>query len=180
MSSTFGVSSDEIKKYPWQDVIKTSATKEMFSYHSLLNGALQNCQIGGDLLGVKVYRFFGGLTSWRPSYDDPNDKYLPLFDGAISPTDYQDEDLDVLEQILPEIMDAEFKSRVADLLWLCRKKKNPDHARIAVESFLIAARALEDARPVCIFTDRIKRAVQLSASLSREKDLFKNTVSQPS
>jgi hypothetical protein len=177
MSSTFGVSSDEVKKYPWQDVIKTSATKEMFSYHSLFNEALKNCQNAGDLLGVKVYRFIGGLTSWRLNYDDSNDKYLPLFDGAISPTDYQDEDLDVLEQILPEIVDAEFKSRVADLLWLCRKKKTPDHARIAVESFLTAASTLEDDRLDCIFTDRIKRAVQLSASLGKEKDLFKNTVS---
>jgi hypothetical protein len=177
MSSTFGVSSDEIKKYPWQDVIKASATKEMFSYHSLFNEAVKNCQNVGDLLGVKVYRFLGGLTSWRLNYDDPSDKYLPLFDGAISPADYQDEDLDVLEEILPEILDAEFKSRAADLLWLYRKKKKPDHARIATESFLIAASALEDGRLDCIFTDRIKRAVQLSAILGKEKDLFKSAVS---
>src|ERR1700722_3213842 len=146
MSSIFGVSADEIKKYPWQDVIKTSVAKDMFSYHTALNMALKNCQDGSDFLGVKVYRFIGGLTSWRTSYDDPNDKYLPLFEGAISPADYQDDDLLVWEEILPQISDAEFKSRVADLLWLYRKKKNPEHALIAVESFLMSASALEDNR----------------------------------
>jgi len=54
----FGVSSDEVKKYPWQDVIKTSATKEMFSYHSLFDEALKNCQNAGDFpFAFCVFRF---------------------------------------------------------------------------------------------------------------------------
>lgn len=176
MSSTFGVTIEDLRAYPWQDLIKNSPKKEMMSYHGLLSQALADCQTAADSRGVNVYRFLGGMTSWMPSYDDSNSKYQPMFTGAIAPANYEEGDLDVLEMLLPEIADSEFKSRVADLLWIRRKKKNPDHARIAVQAFLEAAAALESDKFDRIFTGRIKRGVQLSAVLGREKDLFKATL----
>src|SRR5438034_68927 len=136
MSSTFGVTIDDVRAYPWQDAIKASPKKEMMSYHSLMSQALADRQNAGDSRGVNVYRLLGGLTAWMPSYDDSDSKYQPMFSGAIAGHDYQEGDLDVLEQLLPEIADPEFKSRVADLLWIRRKRKNPEHARVAVQAFL--------------------------------------------
>ncbi|MDB6017483.1 MAG: hypothetical protein JWR19_1972 [Pedosphaera sp.] len=142
------------------------------SYHGLLSQALVDCQNKGDSKGVSVYRLLGGMTSWNPSYDDSNDKYKPMFAGAIVPENYGEGDLDTLEKLLPEVTDPEFKSRVADLLWIRRKKKNPDHAKVAVQAFLESAAVLEAGTYDCIFTGRIKRAVQLSVVLGRESDRF--------
>src|SRR5437867_1456288 len=122
MSSTFGVTIEDVRAYPWQDMIKNSPKKEMMSYHDLLSQALADRQNAADSKGVNVYRLLGGITSWMPSYDDSNSKYQPMFTGAIAPENYGEGDLDVLEKLLPEIADAEFKSRVADLLWIRRKK----------------------------------------------------------
>ena len=175
MLGSFGITSDDVRKYPWQELIKGAARPEMLCYYSMFVKRIEECHQAGDSLGANVYRLLAGLASLRPTYDSPDGKYQPLFEGAIAPDNYLDGDLDVIEQLLPDVADVEFKSRVADLLWLRRRKKNPDHARIAVDSFLAAASALEDDRFDCMFTDRIKRAVQLSALLGSEKDLFTNT-----
>lgn len=176
MSSEFGATSEDVRAYPWQDLIKNSPKKEMMSYHGIFSQELADCQNAADARGIKVYRFLGGITSWMPIYDDSDSKYRPMFTGAIAPADYDEGDLDVLEALLPDIIDAEFRSRVADLLWIRRKRKNPDHARIAAQAFLEAAAALESDMFDCIFTGRIRRSVQISAVLGREKDLFKNTL----
>jgi hypothetical protein len=168
MTNTFGITIDDVRLYPWQDLIKNSPEKEAMSYHGLFSKALADCQNAADSRGANVYRFLGGMTSWMPSYDDSNSKYQPMFTGAIAPENYDEGDLDVLEKLLPEITDAEFRSRVADLLWIRRKKKNPDHVRIAVPAFLESAATLETDKFDYIFTGRIKRAVQLSAVLGRE------------
>ncbi|HEO66328.1 MAG TPA: DUF4209 domain-containing protein, partial [Spirochaetes bacterium] len=70
-----------------------------------------------------------------------NEPFKPIFqdfqEGTRSaiPEDLTVDELCFFEGILSEVDDIWLKARIADLLWLCRKPKLPDHARIAINAY---------------------------------------------
>lgn len=74
--------------------------------------------------------------------DSLNEPFGPIFidyqTGRRSriPEDYNKEELEFFECILDSLEEPWLKARLADLLWLCRAPKNPDHARVAIRSYL--------------------------------------------
>lgn len=52
------------------------------------------------------------------------------------PDDFAEEELIFFEDIVNEISEPLLKARLADLLWLLRKPKNPEHAKIAIDSYI--------------------------------------------
>ncbi|QBM18989.1 hypothetical protein MARI_31320 [Marinobacter sp. JH2] len=52
------------------------------------------------------------------------------------PEDFTEEELIFFESILSDIDEPWLRARLADLLWLLRKPKNPEHAKIAIDSYI--------------------------------------------
>jgi len=52
------------------------------------------------------------------------------------PEDFTEEELIFFDTILNDIDEPWLRARLADLLWLLRKPKNPEHAKIAVDSYI--------------------------------------------
>lgn len=52
------------------------------------------------------------------------------------PEDFTEQELVFFETIISHVDDIWLKARVADLLWLCKKPKDPDLARVAIEAYM--------------------------------------------
>jgi hypothetical protein len=87
---------------------------------------------------------------------------------------FQPGELEALSEILNEIRDAEFRARVGDIIWECKRDHKAAH--VAVSSYVISAKRLktEDLWPT--FVDRLERAVQLSARLGFGDTLHQQTL----
>jgi len=61
-----------------------------------------------------------------------------MADGRRSamPCDLTANDLELLSTAIVDISHIELKARVNDLLWLCSKSRNPDHARNAIDGYI--------------------------------------------
>jgi tetratricopeptide (TPR) repeat protein len=76
----------------------------------------------------------------RPnSLNEPFTAYFQDFQAgrrSSQPEDFTAEELIFFETILNDIDELWLKARLADLLWLLRKPKNPEHAKIAIDSYV--------------------------------------------
>lgn len=73
------------------------------------------------------------------SINEPFKAYFQDFqEGRRSalPDDFTEEELIFFEEILNDVNDPWLKARLADLLWLLRKPKNPEHAKVAIDSYI--------------------------------------------
>lgn len=99
-------------------------------------------QEAGQEEQAKILDLLSRATSMRLAPDSINEPFKPFFqdfqEGRRSaiPEDFTLEDLAFFEEILNDVNDPWLKARLADLLWLCKKPKNPDHAKIAIASYI--------------------------------------------
>ncbi|PLC47867.1 hypothetical protein CR159_21245 [Pollutimonas subterranea] len=84
----------------------------------------------------------GRATSMRLVPKSINEPFAPLAQDfqagrrSAIPDDFTIEELAFFEEILNDVNDFWLQARLADLLWLCRKPKNPDHAKIAIAAYI--------------------------------------------
>ncbi|TNH42995.1 DUF4209 domain-containing protein [Photorhabdus luminescens] len=73
------------------------------------------------------------------SLNEPFTAYFQLVEEgkrSALPEDFSEEDLVFFEDILNDVNEPYLKARLADLLWLLRKPRNPDYARVAIDSYI--------------------------------------------
>ena len=73
------------------------------------------------------------------SINEPFKPYFQNFQNqtrSAIPDDFSEENLAFFESILNDIDNPWLIARLADLLWLCKKPKNPGHARIAIDAYI--------------------------------------------
>ena len=115
---------------------------------------------------LEIFTLFNKIVSYRLVPDSPNEPFKPtliLFaEGRRSPIpdDLTPEERDFLQQVLPEIKDTELKARVADTLWVLKHGKAQEHAKTAIESYLIAADTLLKERWLDTW-ERLARALRI-------------------
>jgi len=87
------------------------------------------------------------------------------------PDDLSDEQLDYLKETLEGVEDPEYRARVGDALWL--RRKDPNAARIAVESYLEAGIRMEHPKNWTTSIERYERAVRLARQIEPNGELPK-------
>lgn len=81
------------------------------------------------------------LVSMRLSPTSLNEPFSPFFHDIQAkrrsplPGDFTEDELQFFDEILADIAEPWLKSRLADLLWLCKKPRNPDYAKTAIDSY---------------------------------------------
>lgn len=72
------------------------------------------------------------------SANEPFQAFMQWEDGSRSaiPEDLTSEQLTTLSDVLESIEHSSLKSRVADLLWVCCKLKDPSHAKTAIDFYI--------------------------------------------
>ncbi|EDT6510506.1 TPA: DUF4209 domain-containing protein [Salmonella enterica subsp. houtenae serovar 43:z4,z32:-] len=99
------------------------------AYHREASEVLSNMMI-----------FFASLCSMALTPESPNEPYRPFISSSNSrsmiPDDLTGEELIFIESILGHIDFPLLKARLADLLWLRKRPRNVEHARIVISSYL--------------------------------------------
>lgn len=163
--SRFNLSADEIRSYPWQELLNAQPTKECDSYDGVFLKAAKERGDAGDPLGERIYSFLYVIASFHPTYDNRMAPYRSMRidpDGtrSLNPSDLTKTDLDALSGIVQEIQDPEFRARVADVLWGCRKDYKM--AQLAIQAFLESAQNLKTDDLCPPYVERLDRAAQLA------------------
>ncbi len=124
-------------------LIKECKKKKCSEYWEITRNLPQK-QMSQEEIAVVV--LFDAVVSYYlvpDSSNEPLKEYI-MMPGGTSPTpkDLTIEDCDFLQQVLPEIKDNELKARVADTLWILKHGKAQEHAKNAIEAYLISADTL--------------------------------------
>ena len=175
----FNVSADDLRKFKWQERIRPSGEKNWLSSHYQFAAAAKECKDAGDDLGFRVYSLLHTVSSFHPNYEAKGNPYGPVWtdvDGtrSLMAEDLSDKDLEALAAIAHEIKDADFRARIADVLWEC--KRDYKMAELAVDAFLEAAQSVKTDDLWPPYTERLKRATQLAARLGLGKPLHQKVV----
>lgn len=177
--SRFNVTPDDLRGYEWQARLERHPTKECHSFFSVLANCAKECEDAGDDLGHRVHALLHVVASFHANYDAKGNPYDPLWrnsDGSRSlmAEDLTDSDLDALSGILDDIKDPEFRARVADILWECRR----DHkaAQKAARAFLESAERLKTDDLWPPYTERLERAAHVAAKLGFGKGLHQEVL----
>ncbi|MDP9097777.1 MAG: hypothetical protein M3N48_02120, partial [Verrucomicrobiota bacterium] len=179
LASHYNVTDDEIKAYNWERVLSNAERPDCAHYVTPLYSEANNRKDAGDERGQRVYRFLGSLASLHLAADNKDEPFGPMVQSSTGRSavidDYSAHELDTLEKILQEIRDADFRARVADVLWI--RRKNHARATVAVKAYLESAARLEDADMWPRFVPQIERAVNIASSLGRSESLFAEAIS---
>ncbi|TXL19201.1 hypothetical protein BMR03_15415, partial [Methylococcaceae bacterium HT2] len=94
----------------------------------------------GESEQAEILNLLSNATSMYLSEEDINKPFKPLLTRSnlpfLTPDAFTQDALVFFEEILPVVDSMWLKARLADLLWLCKKKKNVDHAKIAVNAYI--------------------------------------------
>ncbi len=114
---------------------------ELDRLSSLFNGNIstESEELSENTLGV--FSLLKDATSMMLSPKSTNEPFQALVrmaDGRRSalPSDFSINDLEVLVTVFKTISYAPLLARIGDVLWLCNKPKNPDHARKAIDCYI--------------------------------------------
>lgn len=175
----FRISAEDLRKYNWQERIAPKGAKDWLSSRYQFASAAKESKDRGDDLGFRVFSLLDIITSFYPNYDSKGNPYGPAWSGvdgrrSLMAEDLSDADLDALQSVVHEITDADFRARVADILWECKR----DHkmAELAVHAFLEAAEKTKTDGLWPPYTERLERAAHLAAKLGFGKSLHQQVL----
>jgi hypothetical protein len=172
MQSTF--SKEYIANSGWLDVIAKARARECCYYFSEFWKEAESRQQADDQNGVFLFQLLGDVTSMRFQLDKPNEPFGPLsaFQDrrTATVTDFDDEQLSFFASVVQDLLDAELRARLADVLWV--RRCDYRMGELAITSYLESARTLEDPTHWPPSVERIERAMQLAAILGRNTQLF--------
>jgi hypothetical protein len=161
----FRVSADDLRSYDWQERIAKVQRPERHHHLSVLGAGAKAYDDAGDDLGHRVFSLLHAVASFHLNQDSRGNPYGPMWtnsDGSRSlcAEDLSDSDLAALSGIIAEIADPEFRSRVADVLWVT--KKDFRAAKLAVAAFLESAGNLKTDDLWPPYAERLERAARIS------------------
>ncbi|NOR68117.1 MAG: DUF4209 domain-containing protein [Methylomarinum sp.] len=90
-----------------------------------------------------VFRVLKDVTSMMlapRSTNEPFQALMRMADGRRSalPCDFSQNDLEVLAAVFETVSYAPLLARIGDVLWLCNKPKRPEHAKKAIDCYILA------------------------------------------
>ena len=119
-------------------------------------------------------QFLAIVCGWHLRPDDPESPFDPAIvtETIRSPAWHQvsDAQVNVVAAVALEVVDAELRARLCDLVWL--RERNHSLARAAAEAYVRSTERLVADRKIIGEKERLMRAVQLAAQLGRGDDFF--------
>lgn len=175
----FGVTAEDVRAYDWQLHVAGVQSHECTDYCDAFGKQATTLEASGDIKGSRVFRLLAAVASYWPAYDSTEAPYRPaviLGDRRSAiPEDLTAADLATLADILGEILDPEFRARVADVLWIC-PPKNYKAAQTAVDAYIASSRVLDAGKFWLPSLDRLQRARQIGAQIGRFKSFHQKAI----
>ena len=151
----------------WQEIIENCPEKQCINYNEFFFAKAKTADAMGD---PKCYEVFALLTAVSSFTLVSESNAEPYGLTARVLEDVLESHLETLQEIAPTVKDPEMRARIADLLWV--KKRRFSMAELAVEAYLESAKVLEDPDrwPAC--AERIERATRIAVSIGSQNKGF--------
>lgn len=126
----------------WRAAVGDGPEQSYSSICQSLNAEATICEQSGDNASAECLRLLASSCSMMMEASSVNEPFKPIWqdfqEGRRSTIadDFTIAQLSFFETILDDIDEPWLKGRLADLLWLCRRPRNPDHARSAITAYV--------------------------------------------
>lgn len=164
-------SAEDFQRCDWQEAPLGSDKRECRAYAALYGAKAREVEAAGDTAGRRVFALLYHVCSLMLMPDSPEGPLVP----RIVVDDLSDDRLRCLEDIVHMVRDAELRARIADVL-CCRRVGGHQMAGVAVPAYVESAEVLEDPDEWFECAQRIRRALDLAASLGKTNQPFKDVV----
>lgn len=140
---------EDFQSSNYEDIIKTSSSADYTAYWTVLSTeAKKEIEKGNEKKG-KVLWLLSDICSLMlnpKSLQEPYSPFIVMANGSRSvvPEDFTDNDIEFFENIVEECNDFRLQARIADILWLLKKKKNIKHLELAVENYMKFSMDIDD------------------------------------
>lgn len=172
-------SAEDFERYEWQETALGSEERECRTYAAVYAAKARDAETAGDTAGRRVFALLHRVCSLELMPHSPEAPFVPsmvLGDRRTSAIeDFDDDHLACLHAIVPTARDPELRARIADVLW-CRRVGGHEMAELAVGAYLESAEVLEDPEDWSECAERIRRALNLAASLGKTNQPFRDVV----
>jgi hypothetical protein len=154
---------EDFDKYQWTAILDRVNPKQCRNYNEEFRAKAEAYQLSSDTIGQEVFKFLSEITSI--SMEPLGVKSIPFVKETMLSV-LSDDQLTLLRKLVVTVIDPEMRARIADILWIC--KRDPERgrpiqiARVAIESYLQAAKNLENTEDWTICYKRLQRAAQLA------------------
>ncbi|HEX5725093.1 MAG TPA: hypothetical protein VFX98_06480, partial [Longimicrobiaceae bacterium] len=166
-----GLTKEDFDRLEWQDVPSSVEEERVLDYANPYYDHAADAAARGDIRAEAAYRLLGNLCSFRMQLDNLENPYCPGFltetsHSALPDTITQD-DIAVLRELAPTVIDPALRARMADFVWV--RGRGYPAAQLAVAAYLELARPLEEQdtswpRPMRY----LERGLQIALQLSRD------------
>lgn len=157
---------EDFDKYQWMEALENSGAKQCRDYSKEFRSRAKKFQENNDDTGKEIFTFLSSITStlMNPLSLEEEPILSILCDNQIS----------ILRELVLIMTDPEMKARVADILWIYRKRDSERRrpiqmARLAVDSYIESAKNLEDIQNWKPCYQRLKRAANLAPLIDGKK-----------
>jgi len=175
----FVIKKEDIDRTAWQQVLVEADQKLCSVYAKLFYQRAQEAGKAHDSRTEAVYTFLGAVASPELKLETPSrDPFVPAADLQYSrtplPEDFSADELRIIKQLIESVQDAEFRSRLADILWV--RQGDASVASLAVDSYLSSALRLKDVVQWADGYDRLKRSFDIAVFLGKETKAYRKTI----
>ena len=160
--SDYVLSKADFDQCDWLDVILNSQKKDCLHYFSNFTKRANEAAKSGDATCQKVFALLSVICLPRLMGGDKDAPFAPMKHIER----LNDDLLEALRKIVPEMSDAEFQARIADILWI--RKRDHIMAECAIKSYIASSVTLEQAGQGVLILDRTERAMRLAISLNND------------
>jgi hypothetical protein len=133
---TYETSPDEIDKY--------------YSIMQSLEVAASSLNNLGKIDCAEILKLLARISSMQLSGTSLNEPFMPMMRDfekgrrTLLPEDLTLEEVSFLEDILDDVNEPYLKARIADLIWLLRKPRIVNYAKIAIDTYIALANCIDD------------------------------------
>lgn len=131
---------DITDSYKWNRIVDTNEGMDLNQLSSAFGKEALNEETNLTEENRKILFLLKDITSMMltpRSNNEPFQALIQMADGRRSalPSDLSPSDLNILSKIINRVSHKPLKARIGDLLWVCSKPKNPEHAKTAIDNY---------------------------------------------
>jgi hypothetical protein len=132
---------DDFVSSSWRETISSAGSHGYSSLSQAFSKSSDSYKESNEIAKSQIMRLLAQACSMMIDAKSINEPFKPILQDfqagrrSAIPDDFTVAELAFFESILENIDEPMLRGRLADLLWLCRKPKDPRHARIAIEAY---------------------------------------------
>lgn len=156
------LSKEDFVQLKCEDIINKCDKRECLHYSTQFLKKSQEAEASGNTEAQLALALLVGITATELKTESDHEPFAYMdFINSIS-----DARLNVLKDWASDILDAELRARVADILWV--RKRDYLMAQLAIDSYLESASYLQDPEHWTSYFKRIEKAIRLSRRSNQE------------